>query len=317
MLLFGSNITPRFHEFLLDDISLMNSYKGEELTAIPIPILVLISLGIPIIIIVSLSAFRKSLSLQRRLWDIFCGLLSLCGSQVTQLTITILLKNICGLPRPDLISRCLPSVSVLPFGQLATIEICTNDDLPLLMDGFRSFPSGHLLTVFCAMVLVSLNICGKLQVFDRRGISSHVILVILPLLLACFVACTRISDNRHFLRDVIGGSIIGSTVAIFFYYQYFPSIFNLENCGRAYPPRRYGLATLYNNVEGFWNLEERTSGSFQRRNLNSIESLRKLIEATNIHISPQDLVSTGLSENIDLLNRLSQELNGRYINLDE
>lgn len=56
------------------------------------------------------------------------------------------------------------------------------------MEGFRSFPSGHASTVFCGMIITSLNMAAKLQTFDRRNNSFKVFLTIAPLLGAAFVA---------------------------------------------------------------------------------------------------------------------------------
>ena len=277
-MVYGTLLAPRYHEFLLLDSTLMYSYRSEKETVIPLYMLIIIAVVIPIIQFVFCSIYnRHTLSGARRAWDIFSGLMALSGSMATQLMITCILKNICGLPRPDLISRCQPTqTEMLIYGQLATVEICetflrdsVGPSLHILQEGFRSFPSGHLSTVFCGMVITSLNFAGKLQIFDKRGISFKVLLAICPIMVACFVSCTRISDNRHFLRDVIGGSVIGTHVAIWFYLQYFPSIFNLENCGRAYPPRRIGVANFFNNVGGFWKIRDVLPGAYVERVLNN------------------------------------------------
>lgn len=272
LLSYATIITPRYHEFLLNDINLMSSHKSENEITISVTMLVVVSAITPLLS--SLYPVLQSLEVtpERRYWDIFTGLLVLCGSMATQLSIVNLLKNVCGLPRPDLISRCLPDgianlIQTIPAGKLATISICSNTDLGQLREGFRSFPSGHLSTVFCGMVLTSLNLCGKLQVFDHRGFSVKIVSAVLPLIVATYVACTRISDNRHFLRDIIAGAIIGTVTAIWFYLQYFPSIFNLENCGRAYPPRRFGISQHFNNVGGFWKIEESPEGNYADRQL--------------------------------------------------
>ncbi|CAH2355816.1 diacylglycerol pyrophosphate phosphatase 1 [[Candida] railenensis] len=272
LLSYGALVSPKYHEFSLHDITLMSSHKSEDETTISITMLILISVITPI-----LSAFfpiieKTKLAPQRRAWDVIIGLLVLCGSMATQLSIVNLLKNVCGLPRPDILSRCFPdginsTLIEPPPGRLATIDICSNPNLMELKDGFRSFPSGHSSTVFCGMVLTSLNLCGKLQVFDNRGFSLKIVSAIIPLIIATFVSCTRISDNRHFSRDIIAGGIIGSAIAIWFYLQYFPSIFNLENCGRAYPPRRFGVSSHFNHVGGFWKIEDNTEGSFSERHL--------------------------------------------------
>ncbi|KAK6454141.1 diacylglycerol pyrophosphate phosphatase [Scheffersomyces xylosifermentans] len=326
-ILYGTIIPPRYQEFSLQDISLMYSYKTEDETVIPIFLLILIAIVFPALQFVVCSFYnRRTLSGARQAWDVFVGLMCLCGSMATQLMITCILKNICGLPRPDLISRCEPFIGTLPPtpppafppNGLVTVDVCTNDNIFILQEGFRSFPSGHSSTVFCGMVISSLNISGKLQVFDKRGISFKVILAIFPIMVACFVSCTRISDNRHFLRDVIGGSIIGTTVAVWFYLQYFPGVFHLENAGRAYPPRRIGVANFFNNVGGFWALEERLPGAFEERVLNTstvITSLNDIDEAPSEHLmDPEELMD--IPRNIEFFNKLGNRLKNTFLDLN-
>lgn len=324
-MVYGTLLAPRYHEFLLLDSALMYSYRSEKETVIPLYMLIIIAVVIPIIQFIFCSIYnRHTLSGARRAWDIFSGLMALSGSMATQLMITCILKNICGLPRPDLISRCQPmQTEMLTYGQLATVEICetflgdsVGPSLHILQEGFRSFPSGHLSTVFCGMVITSLNFAGKLQIFDKRGISFKVLLAICPIMVACFVSCTRISDNRHFLRDVIGGSVIGTHVAIWFYLQYFPSIFNLENCGRAYPPRRIGVANFFNNVGGFWKIRDVLPGAYEERVLNN----PGIIPQLSSELQPGESISAveivDLSTNISFFNKLTSLLSDKYINLN-
>ena len=85
---------------------------------------------------------------QDRLWELNCGILGLLLSQAAAFVITAALKNACGKPRPDLIDRCQPragSVDPPVFG-LSNFTICTQTDNAILNDGFKSFPSGMLLT---------------------------------------------------------------------------------------------------------------------------------------------------------------------------
>lgn len=316
-ILFGSVIPPWYHEFLTNDISLMYSHVSEEDTVIPINILLVITVVLPLLQFVLCALYSPS-SGTRRAWDIFAGLTCLCGSMATQLMITCVLKNICGLPRPDLLSRCQADIDLVPDEGLLTVAVCTNDNIFLLQEGFRSFPSGHLSTVFCGMVVTSLNIAGKFQVFDKRAMSTKIFLTIVPIIVACFVACTRISDNRHFLRDVVGGAIIGSSAAVWFYSQCFPSVFHLENAGRAYPPRRFGVAAFFNNVGGFWALREKIPGSFMDRILNTrstLELLKNSDPIVNGEIdNPDELVN--IQSNIRFLNRIAPIFKNRTLNLN-
>lgn len=97
----------------------------------------------------------SSLIWKRKLWELHTGWLGLGLSLASAWFITNGIKNLCGKPRPDLISRCQPDLANLAEyivggianttsnGQLVSGAICKNSDNALLQDGFRSFPSGH------------------------------------------------------------------------------------------------------------------------------------------------------------------------------
>ncbi|KAI5968552.1 hypothetical protein CANMA_002297 [Candida margitis] len=255
----GRILPPRYHEFSLFDINLRYTFLPQA--TVPVWLLILISAGIPLLQFLLFAIFFQTLSIKRRLWDFFAGCLCLLGAQATQVWAVALLKNITGLPRPDMIERCEPMIQNIAITQLSNVAICTQPNWNAVMEGFRSFPSGHASTVFCGMIITSLNLAAKLQTFDRRNNSFKVFLTISPLLGAAFVAGTRVSDNRHFLRDVIAGSILGAFVGASFYHQYHPSVFQLASRGGAFPPRRFGVSRFFRNVGGFWRMDD--GGSFE------------------------------------------------------
>jgi diacylglycerol diphosphate phosphatase / phosphatidate phosphatase len=56
--------------------------------------------------------------------------------------LTDIIKNAVGRPRPDLISRCKPEKGT-PENALVTFQVCSESNLHVLHEGWRSFPSGH------------------------------------------------------------------------------------------------------------------------------------------------------------------------------
>ncbi len=76
------------------------------------------------------------------------------------------------------------------------------------MNYHNSFPSGHTTAAFSFFVVFALY-------FKQNWIKS------LFVLLAIFVAFTRVYLLQHFLIDTLIGSIFGSTFAILFYYLIF------------------------------------------------------------------------------------------------
>lgn len=289
----GRTLPPRYHEFLLYDISLRFTYFPENAIAVPVWLLTLISAGLPLLQFLAFSIFLP-LTIKRRVWDFFAGILCLLGAMATQLLATVLLKNIIGLPRPDFIARCQPMFQNIPITRLSHVGICTQPDWALVQEGFRTFPSGHLSTIFTGMTITSLNVAARLQTFDNRNNSFKVFLTLFPIFIAAFVASTRVSDNRHFLRDIIAGSILGTFVGASFYFQYHPSIFNLTNAGRSFPPRRFGIQTFFNNVGGFWRLDGNTDRLLEGHDIEQLssEQLGEQVRVQNI------------ADNIHAVNRL-------------
>lgn len=87
------------------------------------------------------------------------------------------MKNLFGKPRPDLLARCQPDLSSIAahvvggFGQdissrwtLVDSGICTNTDLAIVNDGFRSFPSGHSSFSWSGLLYLTLFICSKFNI---------------------------------------------------------------------------------------------------------------------------------------------------------
>ena len=88
---------------------------------------------------------RSQRQVRSQLWELNCGWLGLGLAEGLAFFITVLLKRLCGKPRPELIARCLPkpgSIDRQPFG-LSDISICTQTDRSKLQDGFMIWHSGH------------------------------------------------------------------------------------------------------------------------------------------------------------------------------
>ncbi|KAF8533348.1 phosphatidic acid phosphatase type 2/haloperoxidase, partial [Trichophaea hybrida] len=184
-------------------------------------------------------------TMNKRLWEMNCGILGLGLSVAGAICITGALKNATGKPRPDVIARCIPPVGAVNekvFG-LFNPANCTQTDNLILKDGFKSFPSGHSSTAFAGLGYLSLFLAGKLHVMDNRGEVWKAFLVLIPLLAASLIAVSRIMDARHHPFDVVTGSMLGIITAWVAYRQYFPSISNFAAKGQAYPRRSWGTET--------------------------------------------------------------------------
>lgn len=237
----------------------------------PIWVLITTTIIVPVVL-TCIWSFTAIWQLPRKIWDLHIFCLGLCGAMAFQFLMVVVLKNSTGKPRPDLLARCQPwSLSFPPAGTLANIVICTNTDLKVLWDGFRSFPSGHAssgyfllintqfltwIAAFTSAIYQVLYHLGRFRIMDGQGIGWRVILSFLPMMSAMYATFTGISDNRNFLEDALCGAFLGSMVASVFYSVYFPSIFNITNSGRAYPPRRVGFSFLLGPLANFLPLDE-------------------------------------------------------------
>ena len=100
-------------------------------------------------------------------------------------------------------------------------------------DARKSFPSGHSSMSFCGLALLSFFLenqfgvsrlrywrqdpsTGQVVMSYKRSIRLERIISIFcyaPMVFAGFIATSRIADNKHFPADVVGGAVLGTSVA--------------------------------------------------------------------------------------------------------
>ncbi|KAJ0170052.1 hypothetical protein K1T71_014658 [Dendrolimus kikuchii] len=129
--------------------------------------------------------------------------------------VTDTIKLVAGRPRPDFYYRCFPD-------GVETEDLeCTGDPM-VVMEGRKSFPSGHSSLSFCSLGIASLWLCGRLSVLSRRrGSGVRVLGCLAPLMMAACVALSRSCDYHHHWEDILIGSLLGFTTALFCYRQYY------------------------------------------------------------------------------------------------
>ncbi|QPG99320.1 hypothetical protein C2857_001474 [Epichloe festucae Fl1] len=178
---FLGRIEPNKRPFALDDPNI--SFPFTEKETVPSWLLVVLCALCPVIVIfiVSLalvpgSTVPKSTSQayiwKRKLWELHVGWLGLLMAVGSSFFFVSGIKNMCGKPRPDLLSRCQPDlanaaqyiVGGLNGTRLYSGDICQQADSHKLDDGFRSYPSGHSAASAAGLLYLSLFLASKFSV---------------------------------------------------------------------------------------------------------------------------------------------------------
>lgn len=141
---------------------------------------------------------------------------------------TDILKVWIGRPRPDFLARCGPKLGT-PMDELVDVSVCS---APLgdmyLKDGMKSCPSGHSSVGFSCLGYLSLWLYGQLKAFHRRQPIFKALFASLPLVLATYIALSRLQDYRHHLSDIILGSTLGLAIAIAIYHRFFNNLWDQD-----------------------------------------------------------------------------------------
>jgi membrane-associated phospholipid phosphatase len=64
---------------------------------------------------------------------------------------------------------------------------------------------------FAGLGYLSFYLAGKMSLFDKRGYSSRVFFVLLPLLVSILIAVSRVDDYQHRWVDIIAAAILGES----------------------------------------------------------------------------------------------------------
>ncbi|KIW06853.1 hypothetical protein, variant [Verruconis gallopava] len=180
--------TPYKRPFSLVDLSIQYPYVRHQI--IPIWLLVVVALVAPaVIIFIVCLAFvpgptiskktPRPLVWRRKLWEWNTSWMGLGLSLALAFMFTQGMKNLFGKPRPNLLARCQPDLSVQSIARnalggyatgfnrewvLVGAGICQQQDSSTLNDGFRSFPSGHASFSWSGLLYLALFLASKFAI---------------------------------------------------------------------------------------------------------------------------------------------------------
>ncbi|KAH0481706.1 MAG: uncharacterized protein KVP18_004616 [Porospora cf. gigantea A] len=148
----------------------------------------------------------KRLSTQKVLRLVIGFATSALSSQFT----VLIIKYAYGRLRPDFLARCFEEYPDIDMASLPAVPVCTTKNRVRLLDGRRSFPSGHASFMFAAAVFTSCTWIIALRSTNHGQSFAFTFLpVLFMVIVSCWGAATRTSDFRHHPTDVIGGVVIG------------------------------------------------------------------------------------------------------------
>lgn len=202
------SVKPHLHH--ITESELLNYMRPRKDSYVPPWMMVVIIVLVPLIFLCLPYLLTKNRE------DTLQALLAWTLALSINALVTETTKLVVGRPRPDFYYRCYPT---------GKIGIHCTGNVKEVMEGRKSFPSGHSSFSFCSMGFLSIWLCGRLRVMSRdRGEGLRVMACVLPLLLASVVAMSRCCDNHHHWEDVVVGSVIGFVSSYVCYRQYYNSL---------------------------------------------------------------------------------------------
>ena len=157
---------------------------------------------------------------RRRSSDLNQALLGLLSSVALALTLVCFVKNAYGRLRPDFLARCRPVGS-------GASAVCSNLG-PEVVEGRKSFPSGHTALSMAGQAYLSLWLGAKLahaELPAALALGGHLwrlMLAVAPWLFALWVGLSRIEDYWHHWEDVAVGVLLGNGCAYAMYRLRYP-----------------------------------------------------------------------------------------------
>lgn len=199
--------------FSLQDITIIYPFVVKE--TVSNVLLWIIALVVPASILVLL--WLK----HRNVYHLHNSLLGLLFATGISTLITQIAKTLTGRLRPDFLERCQPGIDYKLTMKLVDISVCSQTNFNILKDGTESFFSGHTSLSFAGLGFLSLCLAYNFGLWRHPFRAYKTLLFLAPLLIAFFIALSRVSDYRHHWEDVLVGLITGLLAAVYSFFQIF------------------------------------------------------------------------------------------------
>ncbi|KAJ7066530.1 lipid phosphate phosphatase 1 [Mycena amicta] len=233
---FAAQITVFERDFYPTDPTINHPHKKNQISGTSNHFVALL---VPGAVVLATSLYQVSLV------SLHHAALALLSARGMTRLFTNILKNKVGRLRPDFLARCNWDAEKLK---------CTGKAGDIL-DGRRSFPSGHSSAVFSGMTFLAFWLAGQTAAWCfhvplpaaslRSSRLARFCITLLPIWWAIYVGVTRIEDYRHHKEDVIVGGLMGIVCASISYLAFWPSPFS----ERSFRLHNYGQPRLLYSEE--------------------------------------------------------------------